>query len=187
MRMRRPVTLFATLLALALLAAVVVPAWLSRQDAAAEEPKRAVAVMFAFDRPLDGSMAPVVLAASRGLFSTEGVTVTLTTAKGSPDAIARVASGEADMALADINELIRYRDTEGSQPVKAVFVLFNKAPYAIIARKSRGIQGLADIDGKTLGVAEGDLSIRLWPAVARHNHVRTDTIKLSRVGAAVRE
>jgi NitT/TauT family transport system substrate-binding protein len=181
--MRRPVTL----LALALLAAVVAPACLSQQKASAEEPKRAVAVMFALDRPIDGSMAPIVLAASRGLFGSEGVTVTTTIAKGSPDAIARVASGEADMALADINELIRYRDTQGSQPVKAVFVLFNKAPYAIIARKSRGINGLADLEGKTLGVAEGDLSIRLWPAVVKHNHLKAETIKLSRVGAAVRE
>ncbi|NPU13887.1 ABC transporter substrate-binding protein [Bradyrhizobium sp. 83012] len=182
MRMRRPVTL----LALALLAAVTAPACLS-QKASAEETKRAVAVMFALDRPIDGSMAPIVLAAGRGLFGTEGVTVTTTIAKGSPDAIARVASGEADMALADINELIRYRDTQGSQPVKAVFVLFNKAPYAIIARKSRGINGLADLEGKTLGVAEGDLSIRLWPAVVKHNHLKSETIKLSRVGAAVRE
>ncbi|CCD87819.1 conserved hypothetical protein; putative signal peptide [Bradyrhizobium sp. ORS 285] len=183
MRMRTPVTL----LALALIAALVVPAWLSGQVVAAEEPKRPVAVMFALDRPLDGSMAPVVLATSRGLFGAQGVAVTMTTAKGSPDAIARVASGEADMALADINELIRYRDGANSAPVKAVFVLFNRAPYAIIARKSRGINALADIDGKTLGVAEGDLSIRLWPAVVKHNHLKPETIKLSRVGAAVRE
>ncbi|CCE02656.1 conserved exported hypothetical protein [Bradyrhizobium sp. STM 3809] len=181
--MRRPVTL----LALALVAAFVVAAVPSMSPALADEPKRSVAVMFALDRALDGSMAPVVLAASRGLFGAEGVTVTTTVAKGSPDAIARVASGEADMALADINELIRYRDTQGSQPVKAVFVLFNRAPYAIIARKSRGINALADLDGKTLGVAEGDLSIRLWPAVVKQNHLKPETIKLSRVGAAVRE
>ncbi|MGJ4931839.1 ABC transporter substrate-binding protein [Bradyrhizobium sp. HKCCYLS2038] len=185
MRVRRPVPLLALAL-LALLAAAIMCAWLP-QPAAAEEPKRAVAVMFTLDRPLDGSMAPLVLATSRGLFAAEGVTVTTTTAKGSPDAIARVASGESDMALADINELIRYHDTQGSQPVKAVFVLFNSAPYAIIARKSRGINGLADLEGKTLGVAEGDLSIRLWPAVARHNHLKADAVKLSRVGAAVRE
>ena len=70
--------------------------------------------------------------------------------------IARVAAGTSDFALVDINELIRFRDKPGAPPIKAVFVLFNKAPYAIIARKSRGIQALSDIDGKTLGVAEGD-------------------------------
>jgi NitT/TauT family transport system substrate-binding protein len=44
-----------------------------------------------------------------------------------------------------------------------VFVVFNKTPYAIIARQSRGIHALSDLEGKTLGVAEGDLAIRLWP------------------------
>ena len=74
----------------------------------------------------------------------------------------------SDLALVDINELIRFRGNAGAPPVKAVFVLFNKSPYAIVARKSRGIHALSDIEGKTLGVAEGDLSIRLWPALARH-------------------
>jgi NitT/TauT family transport system substrate-binding protein len=78
----------------------------------------------------------------------------------------------SDFALVDINELIRFRDKADAPPVKAVFVLFNKAPYAIIARKSRGIHALSDIEGKTLGVAEGDLSIRLWPALARQNGIK---------------
>src|SRR6185295_9423902 len=107
------------------------------------------------------------MAAAGGLFSAEALAVTTNIASGSSDAIARVAAGTSDFALVDINALIRFRDKDkqGGPRIKAVFVLFNKAPYAIIARKSRGIQGLSDIEGKTLGVAEGDLSIRLWPAV----------------------
>jgi NitT/TauT family transport system substrate-binding protein len=108
-------------------------------------------------------------------------------AKGTTDAIARVASGESDLAVADINELVRFRDEPGKPPVKAVFVLFNSAPYAIIARKSRGIHALPDIEGKTLGVTEGDLSIRLWPALARQNNLNAASVKIARVGAAVRE
>ena len=108
-----------------------------------------------------------MLAATKGLFGSEGLAVNTNIASGSLDGIARVAAGTSDLALVDINELIRYRDKPGALPIKAVFVLFNKAPYAIIARKSRGIQALSDIDGKTLGVAEGDLAIRLWPALAR--------------------
>jgi NitT/TauT family transport system substrate-binding protein len=89
--------------------------------------------------------------------------------------------------LVDINELIRFRDKPGAPPVKAVFVLFNKAPYAIVARKSRGIHALSDIEGKTLGVAEGDLSIRLWPALARQNGIKVANVKQNKISAAVRE
>jgi NitT/TauT family transport system substrate-binding protein len=146
-----------------------------------------VAIQLVLERPLDGSMAPLALAAGHRLFDAEGVSVAMTSAKGSADAIARVAAGEADLALADINELVRFHDEPEKPPVKAVFVLFNSAPYAIIARRSRGIHTLSDLDGKTVGVAEGDLSIRLWPAVARHNAIKTADVKFSKVGTAVRE
>src|SRR6267142_6783540 len=145
------------------------------------------AILFSLDRPIDASAAPFVLASSRGLFGSEGLAVTTNIASGWPDAIARVARGDSDFALVDINVLIRFRDKSGAPPVKAVFVLFNKAPYAIIARKSRGIHALSDIEGKTLGVAEGDLSIRLWPALARQNGIKLASVKQSKISAAVRE
>ena len=128
-----------------------------------------------------------MLAANRGLFGSEGLAVNINIASGSLDGIARVAAGTSDFALVDINELIRFRDKPGAPPIKAVFVLFNKAPYAIIARKSRGIKALSDIEGKTLGVPEGDLSIRLWPALARQNGIKAASVKQSRISAAVRE
>ena len=101
-----------------------------------------VAIQFSLDRPINSSAAPFVLAASRGLFGAEGLSVNINIASGSLDGIARVAAGTSDFALVDINQLIRFRDTSGAPPIKAVFVLLDKAPYAIVARRSRGIQAL---------------------------------------------
>jgi NitT/TauT family transport system substrate-binding protein len=156
---------------------------------AADEARTSLAIQFSLDRPLDAAAAPFVMAATGGLFTAEGLAVTTNIAAGSQDAIARVAAGASDFALVDINALIRFRDRDkqGVPPVKAVFVLFNRAPYAIVARKSRGVSTLSDIEGKNLGVAEGDLSIRLWPAVARLNGIKTASIKQSSISAAVRE
>ena len=145
------------------------------------------ALHFSLDRPADGAAAPFIVALSRGLYRAEGLTVTTSAAANSPDAIARVASGSSDMALADINALIRYRDKEGAAPVKAVFVLYNKAPYAIVARRSRGIATMADLRGKTLGLVDGDLAVRLWPAIARKNSINLDKVKSEKISAAVRE
>jgi NitT/TauT family transport system substrate-binding protein len=159
----------------------------TEQSRAAGEARQPIAIQLSFDRPIDASAAPFVLAAARGLFSSEGLAVTTNIASGSPDAIARVAAGDSEFALVDINELIRFRDKSGAPPIKAVFVLFNQPPYAIIARKSRGIHALSDIEGKTLGVAEGDLSIRLWPALARQNGIKIASVKQNKISAAVRE
>lgn len=154
---------------------------------AADEPLPMTAIQLSFDRPIDAVVAPFFVAVSHGLFRAERVSVSTNVAPGSPDAIARVAAGASDMALVDFNALIRYRDKADAVPVKAVFVLLNAAPYAIVARKSRGIHDLQDLAGKTLGVAEGDLSIRLWPSLARRNGVRQPSVKLEKIGAAVRE
>jgi NitT/TauT family transport system substrate-binding protein len=145
------------------------------------------AVQFTLDRPLDASDAPFVLASTRGIFRSEGLAVATNLASGSPDAIARVASGSSDLALVDINVLTRFRDKADAAPIKAVFVLFNKAPYAIIARKSRGVRALSDIAGKTLGVAEGDFSIWFWPALAHQNGIKIASVKQAKFSPAVRE
>src|SRR5882672_5032550 len=154
---------------------------------AADEPRPPIAIQFTLDRPIEAGAAPFVMASARGLFSAEGLAVTTNIASGSPDAISRVATGSSDFALVDINELIRFRDKAGAAPIKAVFVLFNKSPYAIVARKSRGIRALSDIEGKTLGVAESDLSIRLWPALTKDNGIKAAGVKLYKISAAVRE
>ena len=145
------------------------------------------AIRFSLDRAIDGAAAPFVLAASKGLFRAENLNVTMDAANGSQDAIKRVASGDADIALADINALIRYRDGENAIPVKAVFILYDKAPYAMIARKSRGITTITDIAGKTVGLVEGDLAMRLWPAIAKQNGIKSDKVKIEKLSPAVRE
>jgi NitT/TauT family transport system substrate-binding protein len=145
-----------------------------------------LSIMLSFDRPINAGEAPIVVAMTDGLFSAEGMAVIPNMTAGSPEAIARVASGASEFAMVDLNALIRFR-SQASAPVKAVFVLYNKAPYAIVARKSRGIHVLSDLEGKTLGIADSDLSAGLWPALARQNGIHLDHVKQSRISAAVRE
>src|SRR6202163_3480408 len=154
---------------------------------AVSDVRQPVAIQFSLDRPIDAVAAPCVMTAARGMFASEGLAVTTNIASGSQDAIARVAAGTSDFAQVDINALIRFRDRPKAPPIKAVFVLFNQSPYAIIARKNRGIHALSDIEGKNLGVAEGDLSIRLWPALARQNGIKIASVKQNSISAAVRE
>src|SRR6516164_2233839 len=170
--------LLAFLVGLACLGAVNAPA--------ADENRQPIAIQFSFDRPVNAGVAPVILAMTDGLFGSEGLAVATNVTAGSPEAIARVASGDSEFALVDLNALIRFRD-QRAPPVKAVFILFNKAPYAIVARKSRGIRALSDLEGRTLGVAAGDLSLLLWPALAHHNGIKLASVKQRQMSPAVRE
>lgn len=167
--------------------AILLAASIAGEATAAEPAAPSVAIHFSFDRPFDASMAPFFLAAKDGRFGTERLNVSFDTAAGSPEALARVAKGDSELALVDINELIRFRDKDDAAPIRAVFVLFNRAPYAIVARRSRGVHLLPDLDGKTVGVPEGDLSMRLWPALARQNGINASRVKFHKISAAVRE
>lgn len=179
---------FRTIALRCLLALSISLATLTTRDvSAAETAVPSITIHLTFDRPVDASVAPFFLAAKDGRFGAEHLSVSFNTAAGSPEALARVAKGDSELALVDINELIRFRDKEDAAPVKAVFVLFNRAPYAIVARRSRGIHLLPDLDGKTVGVADGDLSMRLWPALAQQNGIKASRVKFHRIGAAVRE
>ena len=146
-----------------------------------------VAIQFTLDRPIDAVAAPFVMARANGLFAAEELNVTMGAANGAHEAIARVSSGASDLALVDINALIRQRDKEKADSPRAVFVLFNQAGYSIIARKSRGIQTLADLSGKGLGVVEGDPAAKFWPAIAKLNGIKPSTVKQSVISPAVRE
>ena len=47
-----------------------------------------------------------------------------------------------------------------------------RRPMPSSPARAAASSALTDIEGKNLGVAEGDLSIRLWPAVAKQNGIK---------------
>src|SRR6516165_4914990 len=85
---------------------------------AADENRRPIAIQFSFDRPVNAGLAPVILAMTDGLFASEGLAVATNVTAGSPEAIARVASGDSEFALVDLNALIRVRD-QRAPPVRS--------------------------------------------------------------------
>src|ERR1700722_8043462 len=82
---------------------------LAGRGADAAEGPHPLTVALAFDRPINAISAPLVVAITDGLFSSEGLAVLSSVADGSPQAIARVASGASEFAVVDINALIRFR------------------------------------------------------------------------------
>ena len=91
------------------------------------------------------------VAVAKGYYKAEGLDVTIDTAAGSLEPITRVASGTYDMGFGDINSLIKFRDANPATPIKAVFMVYNKPAYAIVARKSLGVTKPKDLEGRKLG------------------------------------
>src|SRR6478736_785681 len=118
-------------------------------------------IKFSLDGRLEGPEALVLLPQDKGYFKSEGLDVSVDDAASPLEPITRVASGSYDMAFADINALIRYRDQNPSAPVKAVFMVYNKPPYAIVARKNRGITEPKQLDNIVL-MPMADYGMKLY-------------------------
>ena len=144
------------------------------------------AIHFALDRRIDGPAAPFFLAIDRGYFKDEGLDVTIAAAGGPLEAINRLAAGNDDMGVADINMLIKARDA-ANVPIKALFVVFDKPPYAIIARKSRGIDTPRSLEGKKLGAPAADPAFAQWPVFAKINGIDIGKVIIETIGLPVRE
>lgn len=153
----------------------------------AAAPAAETAIAFSLDRTIDGSAAPFLLPLDRGWYRAAGVNVSIAPGKDTLEPVTRVASGDFDMALADINTLIKYRDANPKAPVKAVFMLYNRPAYAVISRKSRGITTPQDLAGKRLGAPAGNPATAAWPVFAKVNNIDTAKVKIEAVSKPVRE
>ena len=142
-------------------------------------------IKFSLDGRLEGLAATFFLPQDRGYFKSEGLDVTVDEATTAVEPITRVASGAYEMALADINTLIRYRDQHPSSPLKAVFMLYNKPPFAIVARRSRGITDPKQLEGKKLGTPPVGITFE-WPLFAKLNNVDAAKVTIETIGFPVR-
>jgi len=145
------------------------------------------AVKFSLDWKYEGTQAPFLLALDRGYFKAEGLDVTIDTAGGSVEPINRIASRTYDMAFADINSLIKFRDQNPQTPLKAIFMIYSNPPFAVVTRKSRGIASPKDLEGKKLGAPAADGAFAQWPIFVKANGIDASKVEVLNVGFAVRE
>jgi NitT/TauT family transport system substrate-binding protein len=145
------------------------------------------AVKFTLDWKFEGPAAPFLVAIDKGYFKAEGLDVTIDTAGGSLEPLNRVASGTYDMGFGDINSLIKFRDANPAVPIKAVFMVYNRPPFSIVARKSRGVTKPKDLEGKKLGAPAPDGAFAQWKIFTQANGIDASKVTIENVGFPVRE
>lgn len=144
-------------------------------------------IKFSLDFKFEGPSAMFLLPLDKGYYKAEGVNVSIDSAAGSLEPINRVASGTYDMGFGDINSLIKFRDANPTVPLKAVFMVYNKPPFAIVGRKSRGVSKPKDLEGKKLGAPAPDGAYAQWPIFVKANGIDASKVTIENVGFPVRE
>jgi len=144
-------------------------------------------IKFCLDFKFEGPSAPFLLTLDKGYYKAEGLDVVIDAAAGSLEPINRVASGGYDMGFGDVNSLIKFRDANPNVPIKAVFMVYNRPPFSIIGRRSRGIAKPRDLEGKKLGAPLTDGAYAQWPIFVQANGIDPSKVTIENVGFPVRE
>lgn len=142
---------------------------------------------FALDWKFEGPAAPYFIAIDNGYFSDEGLDVEISAGQGSLDAIPKVATGAFPVGFADINSLVRFLDQNPGAPVTAVMMVYDKPPFAIVGRKSLGVEAPKDLEGRILGAPPPDGAWAQFPAFASANDLDMSKITVEPVGFPTRE
>ncbi len=144
-------------------------------------------VPFALDWKFEGPAAPYFVAIDNGHFAAQDLSVEISAGQGSLDAIPKVATGAFPVGFADINSLIKFLDQNPGAPVTAVMMVYDKPPFAVVGRKSLGVEVPKDLEGKVLGAPPPDGAWAQFPAFATANGLDMDKITVEPVGFPTRE
>ncbi|TAK79008.1 MAG: ABC transporter permease [Aquabacterium sp.] len=133
---------------------------------------------FTLDFRISGQVAPFFAALYKGYYRDEGLDVSIDVGSGSVASITRVASGAYDLGFGDISSLVEFQSqTTGLPPVQAVYQYYNRAPFAIIGRRDRGITDFKSLAGKRIAAAAVESTKRAWPMAARKAGVKANALE----------
>ena len=144
-------------------------------------------VPFALDWKFEGPSAPYFVAIDNGHFEAEGLNVTIEAGSGSVNTIPKIATGAFPIGFGDINSVIKFLDQNPGAPVTAVMMVYDKAPFAIVGRKSLGVSAPADLEGKVLGAPPPDGAWAQWPVFVAETGIDASTVTVEPVGFPTRE
>ena len=142
---------------------------------------------FALDWKFEGPSSAYFAAIDNGHFAAEGLDVEISAGKGSLDAIPKVATGAFPFGFADINSLVRFKDKNPDAPVIAVMMVYDKPPFAVVGRVSRGVSAPKDLENRILGAPPPDGAWAQFPAFAAENGLDVSKITVEPVGFPTRE
>src|SRR5687767_8308688 len=144
-------------------------------------------VRFLHEWRFEGHVAPFLVPIDKGYYKAEGLNATVDAGTGSLDTINRVATRAYDMGVADINSLVRYRDNPANVPLKAVMMVYDSPPFALLTLKKNKITKPKDLEGRILGAPSVDATWANFPILAKMNGIDVSKVRVENVGFPVRE
>ena len=144
-------------------------------------------IKFTLGWKTQGSDAAFFYAKDNGYFKEEGLNVVIDQGEGSGATVTRIMSGAYDAGFGDVNAIIQNASTKPQDAPVMVYMIWNQPPFAIVTKKTSGINTIKDFEGRTLGGAQGTPTTRLLPVFVQKNKLEGEKIKISNMAPNLQE
>ncbi len=131
--------------------------------------------------------APLVVAINKGYFKQEGLDVSFERGFGNNDTISKLGTGKFDLAFSDIYNTLEFNSKNPAEKIKAVAMIQNRAPFAIVTFKDKGIATPKDLATRKLGAPAGDGPRKLFPLFAKEVGIAPDSVTWMTMEPKLRE